>query len=74
VGDRGNQKLCTVHLRKTAVPGTKSQIADRKIADKLYGKSYENFQSPGFPHNFSQNYRLQLKLAVSTRLDLSYNL
>ena len=31
-------------------------IADRKIADKLYGKSYENFQSPGFPHNFSKNY------------------
>jgi hypothetical protein len=74
VGDSGNQKLCTIHLSKIAVPGTKSQIADRKIADKLYGKSYENFQSPGFPYNFPQNYRLQLKLAVSTRLDVNHNL
>jgi hypothetical protein len=75
VGDPGNQKLCTVSLSKIAVPGTKSQIADRKIADKLYGKSYENFQSPGFRHNFSKKkYRLQLKLAVWTRLDVSYNL
>jgi hypothetical protein len=56
VGDRGNQKLCTVSLSKIAVPGRKSRIADSKIADKLYCKSYENFQSPGFPHNFSQNY------------------
>jgi hypothetical protein len=56
VGDRGNQKLCTVSLGKIAVPGRKSQIADRKIADKLYCKSYENFQSRGFPHNFSQNH------------------
>ena len=60
--------------REKWFPGTKSQIADRKIADRLYGKSYENFQSAGFPHNFSKNYRLQLKLAVSTRLDVSYNL
>jgi hypothetical protein len=74
VGDRGNQKLCIVHLSKIAVPGTKSQIADRKIAVKLYGESYENFQSPGFPHNFPQNYRLQVKLTLSTGLDVSYNL
>jgi hypothetical protein len=45
--------LCIVHLGKIAVPGTKSQIADRKIVDKLYGKSYENFQSSGFPHNWT---------------------
>jgi hypothetical protein len=64
----------TVSLSKFAFPGRKSQIADRKIADKLYCKSYENFQSPGFPHNFSKNYRLQLKFAVWTRLDVSYNL
>jgi hypothetical protein len=74
VGDRGNQTLCTIHLSKIGVPGTKSQIADRKIADKLNGKSYENFQSPGFPHNFSKKYRVQLKLAIWTRLDVSYNL
>jgi hypothetical protein len=74
VGNRWKLELCTVHLSKIAVPGSKSQIADRKIADKLYGKSYENFQPPGFPHNFSKHYRLQLKLAVWTRLDVSYNL
>jgi hypothetical protein len=60
--------------REKWFPGTKSQIADRKIADRLYGNSYENFQSAGLPHNFYKNYRLQLKLAVSTRLDVSYNL
>jgi hypothetical protein len=74
VGKSENQKLCTVHLSKIDVSGRKSQIADRKIADKLYGKPYENFQSLGFPQNFSKNYRLQLKLAVWTRLDVSYNL
>jgi hypothetical protein len=56
VGNRWKLELCIVFLSKIAVPGRKSQIADRKIADKLYCKSYENFQSPGFPHNFSPNY------------------
>jgi hypothetical protein len=70
----GYSSKSTVFLSKIAFSGRKSQIADRKIADRLYGKSYENFQSAGFHHNFSKNYRLQLKLAVSTRLDVSYNL
>jgi hypothetical protein len=71
VGDRGNQKLCTVSLRKIAVPRRKSQIADRKIADKLYCKSYENFQSPGFPHNFSRNYPQNSNMSC---IDVSDNL
>jgi hypothetical protein len=54
MGDPGNEKLCTVSLSKIAVPGRKPQIADRKIADKLYCKSYENFQSPGLPHSPSR--------------------
>jgi hypothetical protein len=56
LGGDGKFSKSTVFLSKIAFPGRKSQIADRKIADKLYCKSYENFQSPGFPHNFSQNY------------------
>jgi hypothetical protein len=72
----GSNSKIVLSSREKWFPGTESQIADRKIADRLYGKSYENFQSSaaGFPHNFAKNYRLQLKLAVSTRLDVSYNL
>jgi hypothetical protein len=44
VGNRWKLELCTIFLSKIAVPDRKSQIADRKIADKLYYKPYENFQ------------------------------
>jgi hypothetical protein len=43
VGNRWKLELCTVVLTKIPFPGRKSQIADCKIADKLYCKSYENF-------------------------------
>ena len=75
VGDYGNQKLCTVSLSKIAVPGRKSQIfknrssmADRMVNPLLFC----------FHHNWSKKKKkspvAKKKKAVSTRLDVSYNL
>ena len=61
----------TVSLSKIAFSGRKSHIADRKIADKLYGKSDENFQSPGFPHNFSKKLSPELKYGLYRRVSTS---
>ena len=63
----------TVDLCETGFPGTNRRLAVFKTVWQMANRM-RNFQSPGFPHNFSKNYCLQLKLAVSTRLDVSYNL
>ena len=62
--------------REKWFPGTKSQIADRKIADRLYGKSYENFQSaaPAAETRFIDASRRQLQPVVLCNKKLGYKI
>ena len=74
MGPDGKLSKFIVDSGKTEFPGTNRRLAVLKTVWHNY--RMRNFQSPDFPHNFAkkQNLARTQIWAVSTRLDVSYNL